>query len=518
MSDNMTELIFMVQVGIGIIIMATNVVRYWSFMKKMTNLFAGEKGLKGFATLGEVLLIGFLLGYIVVFFTGALHDLVVAGILLGGSIYVCIMLTILFQMVKTILYQLKFDAITDLPNRMSLHGETRQEEALSVAIIDINDFKFINEKYGHAAGDAVLRAVADRLRKNPEYRPARIGADEFLIQFDGDIAKHPEIGSRIHRTLGEPIDYSGNKIIITCSIGCATRRGSESLEELITEADIAMYRAKQEKTKKFWVHYSEELGAEIDHRRQVIEDLDAAIRDELFGVVYQPQVVPEDRRLCGFEVLCRFPDDLYLPEEFIPVAEETEQIIAIGRLITKLAIRQLKIWRDEGLSAPVLFINYSAIQLKDPGYCEYIGELLKKYHISPDRIKLEITERIPMGTSREVTDFFRQTRELGIELALDDFGTGYSSVGAVMDYPVGYVKLDRTVIEKYLHPGNETYIRHIVDFAHDLGKKLVAEGVETREQLEMAMGLGIDEIQGFYFSKPLLAEEAKSWIPRVELK
>lgn len=510
----MTEIVFLCLVGLGIIIMITNVIRYWNFMKKMTEIFSEKKSLETIGVLGEILLICFLLGYIVIFFMKELHDLIIAGILSGGSIYVCIILTILFQMVDTILYQLNFDNITDLPNRRSLNVFETHEEVQSIAILDINDFKFINEKYGHAGGDVVLKTVANRLKKYPEYRASRIGADEFLLQFENDISRHPEIGSRIHRKLGEPIDYNGNVILITCSIGCASRVSNECLEDLITKADIAMYKAKEDHSQKFWVHYTDQLKVEIDARRELIESVDEAIREDLFEIIYQPQVLSGEKKLFGFEALCHFKDDRCLPERFIPLAEETEQIISIGRLVTQKVIGQMQAWKKEGFELPIIFINYSAVQLKDPGYCDFLAELLQKGKIPADRIKLEITEGIPIKQDRLADDFFKQTQKMGIELALDDFGTGYSSMAKIMEYPIRYVKLDRIVNEKYLQNGKELYVQYIVNFAHAMGREIVAEGVETEEQYVIAQRLGIDQIQGFYFSKPLTAEEALVWMKK----
>lgn len=414
---------------------------------------------------------------------------------------------------RDLYYRHYHDSLTDLPNRNAakqLHGK---RAVGSVALIDIDGFRFINEVYGYGRGDVVIKTLADRLRNLPELRCARYGADEFLVMFDGDISREHRLLDELVKLTHEPVEADDQSIEISCSAGIVVRDGNQTLEELMTDADLALYEAKESSGRSRYEFYSSQMRKKIDGRRQIISSLDRAIAEESFRVVYQPQIDLASGRLHGFEVLCRFKDDLYYPNEFIPVAEKVGLIIQVDRIVTKKAVNQMRTWRDAGFEVPSISINYSPIQLKDTEYCAWLKELLDEAQIPTNLVKLEVTESGSFD-GKSAQRFFLEVHETGMQLALDDYGTGYSTLSAVSDYPMDYIKLDKSVNDSHLQPGSEHYLETLVSFIHGLGKRVVAEGVEDAVQIELARKLEIDYIQGYYYSPPLDASDAESWLIR----
>ena len=242
----------------------------------------------------------------------------------------------------------------------------------------------------------------------------------------------------------------------------------------------------------------------------MVNDLQAAIQEQSFTVLYQPQVDAGSKGLVGLEALCRFKDNKYYPDQFIPVAEESGYIIELDRIVTRKVVEQLASWRDVGYELPVVSINYSAHQLRDTGYAEYVGGLLRERGIPSDRIKIEITERSVFADQERSEEFFRAMHAMGIRVALDDFGTGYSSITSVSQLPVDDIKFDKSLIDNYLVEGRLTFLENLTALVHDMGKKVIAEGVETSDQYQLVKQIGIDQIQGYYFDKPLPANRAIS--------
>ncbi len=433
--------------------------------------------------------------------------------------FACLTIFLVLEFLKSrrserdLYYRHYHDALTDLPNRNAakqLHGS---RAVGSVALIDIDGFRFINEVYGYGRGDMVIKTLADRLRSLPELRCARYGADEFLVLFDGDISQEHELFDEVIRLTHEPIQADDQAIEISCSAGIVVRDGDQTLEELMTDADLALYEARESSGRSRYAYYSPQMRKKIDGKRQVISSLDRAIAEESFRVVYQPQIDLATGKLHGFEALCRFKDDLYYPNEFIPVAEGVGLIIQVDRIVTKKAVEQMRVWRDAGFEVPSLSINYSPTQLKDTEYCAWLKGLLDEAQIPANLIKLEVTESGSFDGKR-AQQFFSEVHETGMQLALDDYGTGYSTLSAVSDYPMDYIKLDKSVNDSHLQPGSEHYLESLVSFIHGLGKRVVAEGVEDLVQIELAKKLEIDYIQGYYYSPPLDAAAAETWLIR----
>ena len=431
--------------------------------------------------------------------------------------FACLTLFLVLEFLKSrrserdLYYRHYHDSLTDLPNRNAakqLHGK---REVGSVALIDIDGFRFINEVYGYGRGDVVIKTLADRFRSLPELRCARYGADEFLLLFDGDISRERKLFDEVVRLTHEPVEADDQSIEISCSAGIVVRDGNQTLEELMTDADLALYEARESSGRSRYAYYSAQMRKKIDGRRQVISSLERAIVEESFRVVYQPQIDLANGKLYGFEALCRFKDDLYYPNEFIPVAESVGLIIQIDRIVTKKVVEQMRAWRDAGFEVPSVSINYSPVQLKDTEYCAWLKGLLDEAQIPAGLIKLEVTESGSFD-DKKAERFFTEVHETGMQLALDDYGTGYSTLNAVSAYPMDYIKLDKSVNDSHLQPGSEYYLETLVSFIHSLGKRVVAEGVEDAVQIELAKKLEIDYIQGYYYSPPIDATAAEEWL------
>ena len=405
------------------------------------------------------------------------------------------------------------DELTNLPNRNAVEDLHNRRPVHSLGVIDIDGFRFINESYGYRRGDIVLKTMADRLRSIDEMRVARSGADEFLLLYEGDISKDYALHRRIRELCHTPVETDEGPIEISCSSGIAVRNENQSLHELMAEADLALYQAKQAGDRSNNAYFTPQMLDKIHARRQIVSALVRAIEEESFEVVYQPQIDLETEALHGFEALCRFKDNEYFPNQFIPVAESAGLILQVDRIVTKKAIGQLKAWKDAGYVVPVMSINYSSTQLKDSEYGIWLKGLLDEAGIAPDRVKLEVTESGSFD-GKAAQQFFQEVHEMGMSLALDDYGTGYSTLSAVSDFPMDYIKLDKSVNDIHLQPGKEHYLESLVSFIHGLGKRIVAEGVETEEQIQLAKGLEIDQIQGYYYSRPLPAKDAESWLKK----
>jgi len=433
--------------------------------------------------------------------------------------FACLTLFLVLEFLKSrrserdLYYRHYHDSLTDLPNRNAAKQLHESRAVGSVALIDIDGFRFINEVYGYSRGDVVIKTLADRLRGLSELRCARYGADEFLVLFDGDISRERRLFNEVVRLTHEPVEADDQLIEISCSAGIVVRDGDQALEELMTDADLALYEARETSGRSRYAYYSPQMREKIDGRRRVISSLDRAIAEESFRVVYQPQIDLASGSLHGFEALCRFKDDLYYPNEFIPVAESVGLIMQVDRIVTKKVVEQMRMWRDAGFETPSVSINYSPVQLKDTEYCIWLKGLLDEARIPANLIKIEVTESGSFDDER-AQRFFSEVHEMGMQLALDDYGTGYSTLNAVSAYPMDYIKLDKSVNDNYLQPGSEYYLESLVTFLHGLGRRVVAEGVEDAAQIALAKKLGIDYIQGYYYSPPLDAAAAEKWMVR----
>ncbi len=411
--------------------------------------------------------------------------------------------------------QAHFDALTQLPNRLLFRD--RLDQALSAAsaatargallYIDLDHFKKVNDSVGHAAGDQLLAIVGQRLRgciKEGD-TVARLAGDEFtvILQKVDEPAAAMTIARRISESLQRPVNLGGRDHQVRASIGIALfPDDGAGIDELMRNADLAMYRAKDQGRG----------GATFFDRTMMPRDarpadtgLYRALKRREFALFYQPQYSLADGSLLGVEALLRWDSPrggLRSPSEFVPAAEESGLIVDIGGWVLEAACAQLASWRQQGLTLPRMAVNISTQQLQDNGCVLLLKRLLDKYGLAADLLELELTESA--FTDPEAEAALQALSRLGVRLTLDDFGTGYSALNHLRRYPVSTVKIDRSFIDDVAeNPASATLAEAIIAMAHTLGKQVVAEGVETIEQLDFLRERGCDAVQGYYLARPL---------------
>ncbi len=419
-------------------------------------------------------------------------------------------------------YSAFHDPLTGLPNRalfMDRLGRTlerakRHEEYLfAVLFLDMDRFKIVNDSLGHATGDQLLLEVARRLQKclRTIDTVARLGGDEFVLLLEDieDLQGATRVADRIQRELESRFDLEGNSIFTTASIGIV--QGSTNYaqaEDMLRDADIAMYRAKMLGKARYEV-FDATMRDRAVARLELETGLRSAIAREEFQVYYQPILSLKNNRITGFEALVRWQHPqrgLVAPAEFIPMAEDTGLIIPIGQWVLREACRQIRKWQAQFPADPPLTIsvNLSPKQFAQLDLISQIERTLAETGLDAHSLKLEITESIIVEDAEGVNQMLAQLRARGVEVQIDDFGTGYSSLGQLHRLPIDTLKIDRTFISRIGHNGNGSEIvQTILTLAHDLGMKVVAEGVETTNQLAKLKHLECEFGQGFLFAKPL---------------
>ena len=410
------------------------------------------------------------------------------------------------------------DALTQLPNRFLFHKRLEValagpgERHVSVALIDLDDFKEVNDTLGHEIGDLLLIAVADRLNAcvRAEDTVARLGGDEFVVVLDGADPSAADLAAeRMIEALREPVLADGHELPIRASIGIADGHSGDESSVLLRRADIAMYAAKNISGTAY-LHYNDAMAtAGSDHAHLGVE-LREAIQTEQLFLLYQPIVSLDDGRLLGAEALVRWAhptDGTLAPDKFIPVAERTGLIVPLGRWVMRTAFRQLAQWiADHGDAAPgILNINVSARDLRESGFAADVGALLAEYRLAADRITLEITESMAVESGQSVTTL-HQLRGLGVRISLDDFGTGHSTLTLLHDCPIDEIKLDRSFTQAEVD-GRVPMAAAVIHLAQALGLHAVAEGVETPAQAEQLLSLGYTAAQGYHFARPMPADK-----------
>lgn len=403
------------------------------------------------------------------------------------------------------------DELTDLPNRRNFNQLVKANLKAgihgSIVMMDIDNFKTVNDTLGHIAGDEVLTIVADALRvlSNEKIIVSRFGGDEFIVFVeDGqDKTLTKQFIERLFHYFSHPLTISNKKTDVKFSVGisCFPEDGS-NLDQLIRFADIALYTAKNDgKNRMDFFH--ESMEKTVVHKVAIEEELKIALKTDGFKLLYQPQVSLTTGKVIAYEALLRLKNSKYYPNEFIEVAEESFQIIDIGRWVVKEVIEQVARWQKEGLEPCKVSFNFSGEQLKDIGFTDFLKENLEKNNVQGAQLELEVTENVLIQQGETVCHFFEELIQLGIDLSIDDFGTGYSSLNYMVSFPVKKIKLDRSLNEKYLHHEGEATIGHLISLIHSLGFEIVAEGIEQWEDVSNLMVVKCDYVQGFYFSKPL---------------
>ena len=403
--------------------------------------------------------------------------------------------------------------------KISIEKANKEGLKLSVMFLDVDDFKTVNDMYRHHIGDLFLKKIAARLKSCIRNTDAlcRIGGDEFAILLSNlnSINEADEIAQRIIDSFKVPIDISVNKLSSSISIGMAIYpdNGIDG-ETLLKRADVAMYKAKEE-GKNSLRHFNKYMIEEIILRNNIKRDLKDALDNEELLLCYQPLIDARTKRVVRFEALIRWKHPkkgIIGPLDFIPATEETKLIIPIGEWVLKNTFMQLKEWHELGLKDFTLSVNASIVQLQKPDFAETVIEMLLDVGISPKYIELEITESVLMDSVYTVEKNLSLLRKQGIKVSIDDFGTGYNSLKYIQKFDVDCIKIDRTFVSNIDDDINKIIIKHIISLGHSINAEIIAEGVETKEQYKYLKKQGCDIIQGYYFSKPLLPEEATRFL------
>ena len=415
------------------------------------------------------------------------------------------------------------DTLTGLANRVMLHDclskaivEARKEqETVWVVFVDLDRFKFINDTLGHRAGDLLLKTLARRLYRSlrPFDTAARLGGDEFVLVLPqrADHRVDARCLQNIMDAIAAPVSIEGHNFFLTCSLGIAKYPDDgEDPELLIKHADIAMYRAKQSGRNNFQF-YTPAMNAQALERLQIESNLRAALERGEFVLHYQPKVDIESGRITGMEALIRWSHPelgMVPPGRFIGLAEETGLIVPIGAWVTRTACAQNKAWQDAGLPPVRVSVNLSARQFAQKNLVQSIAAVLHETGLEPHYLEIELTESLVMTDVEHAIDMLRQLKLLGVKLSIDDFGTGYSSLAYLKRFPIDVLKIDQSFVRDIAVDFNDAAITvSIISLGHNLKLKVIAEGVESEEQLAYLRHHGCDEVQGYLFSRPLPAAE-----------
>jgi diguanylate cyclase (GGDEF)-like protein len=412
------------------------------------------------------------------------------------------------------------DALTGLPNRFALQQSLEQAVALagrghmSAALcLDLDRFKAVNDTFGHPAGDVLLKTVADRLLDcvRDVDTVSRLGGDEFVVLLIGIEAPEDAtvVAQRIVSTLNEPFIIDGQSVGVGASVGIAiTPQDATSWAALLKCADTALYSAKSD-DRGSWRFFSPEMNEHLQERMLLERELRDAVQTEAFELVYQPHYNLRTQLLCGFEALLRWHHPQrgpISPATFIPIAEETGLIVPIGAWVLRHACAEAMQWPEDVR----LSVNLSGVQFKEPAMVKTVQGLLAETGLPADRLELEITETMLLTNSAKNRAVLQELHAMGIQIAMDDFGTGYSSLSYLRSFPFDKIKIDQSFIrEMSLQPEAREIVNAIVAMANSLGMTTTAEGVETVEQLDELRRMGCTDVQGYLFSKPLRAADAR---------
>ncbi len=424
---------------------------------------------------------------------------------------------------ERMVYIAQHDFLTGLPNRMMLHDRLtqaiahaeREQRKVAVMFLDLDRFKAINDTLGHLVGDKLLKIVAGRISSvaRTSDTVSRLGGDEFAIMLPyvenaDDIAT---IAVKLLTSIAGPCVIDGNEIEVTTSIGISVfpEDGDDS-ESLIAHADAAMYQAKGNGRNNYQF-FTHEMNRRTLERMAIKNKLSHALdRNELF-LLYQPQVDLQSGRIIGAEALLRWDHPLYgnvLPAQFIPIAEENGLIPPMGEWVLREACRQNQEWRKQGLMKITMAVNLSAVQFRQKNLGEIIKAILHESGLAPSGLELEITEGVVMQDAEAAILLLEDMKAMGLKLSVDDFGTGYSSLSYLKRFPIDKFKIDQSFVHDLTTDTDDAVIvSTIISMAHSLKLKVIAEGVETAEQLAFLKQQGCDEIQGYYFSQPVSAEK-----------
>lgn len=427
----------------------------------------------------------------------------------------------------TLLHQATHDPLTSLPNRALLLDRIKQAIALGVRqkfkvvliFIDLDNFKYVNDSLGHKIGDGLLKVIAERisgmLRQSDTL--ARIGGDELVIVLphQKDIVYVHVLLEQILKEIAKPVTVEDHILQITGSLGISIfPEDGTNADVLLKNADTAMYEAKKKGRNNF-EFFTREMDTQVRNRLELERGLRSAIENNELFLMYQPKLNLKENKITGFEALLRWQHPergLVYPGDFIYIAEDTGLIITIGDWVIETACKQCLAWQEQGLPAYPISVNLSIRQCKSAHLVERIADILTRTGINPALLELEVTESMAIESPGDFLKVLGDLKKLGVKLSMDDFGSGYSSLNYLRRFPIDYLKIDQSFIRE-LHSKNEsTIVQAIIALGHALNLEIVAEGVETSEQLSQLKRDDCDNIQGYYCSRPLLAEKVPDFL------
>ncbi|MDD2780897.1 EAL domain-containing protein [Sulfuricurvum sp.] len=422
-------------------------------------------------------------------------------------------------------YQATHDALTGLANRVLfserleyvIAKSKKQHTQMALLFIDLDHFKEINDSLGHEAGDKVLTIVTQRLREtiSNEEALARFGGDEFTVIMEGlqDLEEASRLADKILKLLSEAIVVEYKELYVGCSIGISLYpNNGDTSQDLLKYADAAMYAAKNEGRNNIR-YYSSDMTARALERVVMETSLRSGLKNEEFVVYYQPQMNGKNDRLIGIEALVRWQNPLVglvSPAAFIPIAEATGLIVELDRFVMKRAMGQIAQWHNEGLKPGILAMNLTIKQLQQKDFIDFLHNLIQETGCVPEWIELEVTEDQIMINPEEAIKILREISSIGVKIAVDDFGTGYSSLSYLKKLPINKLKIDQSFVRDLPNDDEDAAItKAIIALGKSLNLEIIAEGVETEAQKEFLVQNGCENIQGYFYSKPISAEEMK---------
>jgi len=418
-----------------------------------------------------------------------------------------------------------YDVLTGLPNRYLLNDRIeqaisqahREGHPLGLMFLDLDRFKNVNDSLGHQVGDRMLMEVAKCLKGlvREEDTVSRLGGDEFIILLLGvDAEGAAHVASKIIRSMAEPFMIGGNELTITPSIGIAMYpEDGQGIETLLQCADSAMYKAK-DTGRNNYRFFTVEMHSHIRRTLQLENALRRALERNELALHYQPQLDISSGDIVGVEALLRWnhPDfGMVSPADFIPIAEDSGLILPIGEWVLRTAVQQNRAWQQAGLGHFAMAVNISAVQFRQASLAQMVGQILREFGLAPGWLELELTESITMEDPLTAIGIMDRLHEQGVRLSIDDFGTGYSSLSYLKRFRINKLKIDQSFVQDITSdPDDEAIVDAVISLADSLQLRTIAEGVETAEQFEFLRSKGCDEIQGYYFSKPLPAQEVEA--------
>ncbi len=422
------------------------------------------------------------------------------------------------QAENRIRYQANYDPLTDLPNRnlfmdrlrQGINRAKREGTMLALLFIDLDRFKYINDSFGHAVGDQLLIKVASLLKDcvRSSDSIARFGGDEFAIILSPIYGSEnaSRVSTLILERLGQAIDLDGYEVVSEGSIGISLYPNDGATEELLVKnADTAMYRAK-ERGRNTYQFFTEEMQRSAQERVLMERDLRSALKNDQLSLAFQPQMDCSNGSVGGLEVLMRWKNGdkgNVSPAVFIALAEDTGMIVQMGTWILRKSCQQFVEWKAMGLSPKYLAVNVSTRQFRTKNFIEVVQQILKETGMLASELELELTESMLMEDREFARKLLHKLRDLGLKLSIDDFGTGYSSLSYLKKFPLNNLKVDQSFVKDLQNEDNASIVKAIVDLGHTLDMQIIAEGVETEQQLNKLNEFGVDFVQGYLFSKPM---------------